>query len=159
MEVDPKLEKVIHSYLELEKNKEIGQAPNPINDEKDPMHIDKNGCINCACGEKRIPTQECRVFTTDANVSVIDRTCDECKPNVKGMCAIVCTKCKDVVAYVAPGKSDSGFVMEAGKTYHVDRCPQCDPESFKGRTVKQLTIEEYLYLTEQGKQVDMFSKE
>jgi len=101
----------------------------PVKIHTDLNSIDKSGFTICSCGKKRIGPEEIQTLVTPFS-RACDRTCDDCKKLVKGLCPIVCVGCKEVIAYLQPGKDEDGFIRERGKTYHVKDCPQCNPSRF-----------------------------
>ena len=68
------------------------------------------------------------------------------RSDMQGMCPVVCIKCREVVAWIKPGRDSDGFVTEPDKLYHIHHCPQCEPEAFIGKEVATELIEKQLFL-------------
>ena len=102
----------------------------------------------CACGEVK-PVASMRVFNT-GQVMAIDNVCRGCEHIDKGLARIVCFRCKVVVARVSPHTDPLGFKFEAGRTYHTESCPVCDPSVTNKRT---LIVEQFLYYRDRGRKL------
>lgn len=103
----------------------------------------KEGFYKCIyCGKTHVPLSELQVLDTGI-VKATNYICPECRKEFErmGVCPIVCIKCKNVVGYMSFGKTKSGFIMERGKPYHIEHCPQCtvmkDGESVEPIEFKQ----------------------
>jgi hypothetical protein len=59
-------------------------------------------------------------------VNYIDLLCGDCRKEFKGFPRLVCLGCRELVAFIKPGKEPTGFVFEPGRHYHVVSCPKCD---------------------------------
>lgn len=81
----------------------------------------------CACGKKFMPMSEIKIVKT-RYCTATDNICDACLQHVKTHSTIVCTRCKSVAARLAPHRDPSGFVFEAGKSYHTPFCPNCQQD-------------------------------
>lgn len=80
----------------------------------------------CVCG-KQVPILDCEVLNTGVFNTAND-VCKNCKDGHridKMYARIVCAKCKKVFCRVRPGTDKTGFTFVAGKSYHVEDCPQC----------------------------------
>ena len=102
----------------------------------------------CACGKVK-PTAQMQVFNTGV-VHAVDNICRGCEHLDKGLARIVCVRCRVVVARVSPHKDPIGFRFDAGRTYHTESCPVCDPSVENNRT---LIIEQFLYHRERGRKL------
>jgi hypothetical protein len=105
--------------------------------------------MDCACGKKKIQLDEVRMFDT-GYVKVCDNHCHDCLKDYKGLCPIVCIQCKKICAWLSPGQDKDGFKRVAGKAYHIDRCPECNPEHFKDRDQVTIIIEKQIYRQRKG---------
>lgn len=72
--------------------------------------------------------KDLKLVNTSKAFGIVDPVCDKCAPMFKDFAKIACIRCKQVTACL-PKHTDpkSGFKFEAGKYYHVDKCPECDP--------------------------------
>lgn len=80
----------------------------------------------CLCGKLVDITEfemlNTGLFTTHSNV------CKGCKQGHeadKKHARVVCTKCKRVFTHLKPSVDKTGFKIEAGRSYHMLGCPQC----------------------------------
>jgi hypothetical protein len=67
-------------------------------------------------------------FSTDRVTGVCDVTCRDCFRDLRGTARLVCLVCRQVVLRLVPKKMPTGFIIEAGKFYHTDKCPICAPD-------------------------------
>lgn len=105
--------------------------------------------MRCACGHVK-NIAEMQVFNTGV-VNAIDNICRGCREHPdKGLARIVCVRCRIVVARVSPHTDPIGFRFDAGRTYHTESCPVCDPSVIEKRT---LIIEQFLYHRERGRKL------
>jgi hypothetical protein len=109
------------------------------------------GKLKCACGQKAIDFGEVTKFKTGI-CDVINRTCLDCKKDLRQaeMCPIVCVGCKEVIAYLAPGDDGDGFIRQKGHVYHVEDCPNCNPERFEGKTAGSTLLEKKVFLQQKN---------
>lgn len=114
----------------------------PIKTEKDRLNED--GLIKCACDKKYISCSEARMFNTGYTV-IADTHCHDCLKDYKGLCPIVCIACKKIVAWLAPGKDGDGFTRLKGRSYHIQKCPDCIPEDFTDKDAVTVLIEKQIY--------------
>ena len=66
--------------------------------------------------------------------------CPGCLASEPGEYArIVCVRCRIVVGLAKPGRENgSGFVFEAGRAYHVERCNACAPTAGYAPVIEKL---------------------
>lgn len=60
-------------------------------------------------------------------VPYIDNVCRGCESHRKGLATIICVQCHRVAMRMPPMTDKWGFKIEAGKTYHLQFCPICEP--------------------------------
>lgn len=115
----------------------------PLRPPPRPYTFDNPELVKCGCGKFRpIETMAIR----DSGVlKYVDNVCPDCAGQDKGMARIICAGCRTVVARMAPHKDKNGFKVEAGKCYHVDQCPGCNP-----KLEKSMIIEKVIYARKLG---------
>lgn len=98
--------------------------------------IEENLDQTCVCG-KQIHIMNLESLNTGVFVTAND-VCKNCKEGHQvdqKFARIVCAKCKKVFCRIRPGTDKTGFTFVAGRSYHVQDCPQCrmhsDKKSFK----------------------------
>lgn len=74
------------------------------------------------------------------NQEFFDVLCPACERELAGTARLVCLNCRQVVCRLKPKRCDNGFVIEAGKAYHTDKCSVCSPGLIES---KFLEIEAY----------------
>lgn len=114
--------------LELYDNKLNCQSCRTIYDKHKPLKLDQIPIINTGV------------------IHATDKICKECQKLVADLCPVVCVKCKDVVSRMAPGKDKHGFETKKGKSYHIEFCPVCHPETFEDNPYYEMQlIEKTIY--------------
>lgn len=76
----------------------------------------------------RFTTWASKLFAGDdpGKQVLVDALCPRCQKEVRGMVALVCLSCREVVSRFAPWRdAKSGFVYRPDTYYHVVRCPKC----------------------------------
>jgi len=81
--------------------------------------------VNCMCGKLVDVLGNTKPYFSGI-INYTDTMCQDCLGNTTNLCRIVCLDCKSLMGFVEPGKEFSGFAYEAGKTYHISKCPKCD---------------------------------
>ncbi len=64
-------------------------------------------------------------------VPYIDNVCPGCPERAKGLATVVCVSCHKVAGRMPPFTDKHGFRVEAGRVYHIQRCPGCHPGDFR----------------------------
>ena len=82
-------------------------------------------------------------------VHALNNVCKDCEKESNKMAALVCVACKQVAGRLAPHRDQMGFVFEAGKFYHIDRCGTCAESG--GKDFKSVIIEQFLYHQKMGR--------
>lgn len=96
--------------------------------------------MKCFCGHRVAAEKLLRIPHTGIVANVVSMVCRDCpnkaREEVLKTFAIVCVGCREVVEYRVPYKEPrSGFSWEAGKCYHVPRCPSCVGRFFESSPV------------------------
>jgi hypothetical protein len=94
----------------------------------------------CAC-DKLVSVVEMRPIYTGV-INALDNVCAGCLSHAKGLSALVCRRCRKVVARVAPHKDKLGFQFVANRYYHITHCPACRVE---GEEADSTIVEQYLH--------------
>ena len=81
---------------------------------------------------------------------VLEYTCDPCLKLAEGFARVACIKCRKVFAYIKPGVDEDGFRIKPDVIYHIERCPECDPDYFRNRTVRLVLLEKQFYMQQRG---------
>jgi hypothetical protein len=108
--------------------------------------MSNGGKLTCICDKKKLLDITDVETVCTPYVKGIDRTCVECRKDVKGLCKVLCAGCKEVIAFVAPGKDEDGFVRVPGAVYHVVDCPTCNPDRFSKKEVVTIFAEKASYM-------------
>lgn len=91
--------------------------------------IDDKVTMLCACNKvvnvMEMPRRHSGV------VQYVDNVCVGCEDRAKGLCPVVCCRCHRVAGRMPPTKDKWGFKVEAGRTYHIEKCPICSPDECK----------------------------
>lgn len=80
----------------------------------------------CLCG-KQVDITVLEQLNTGVFITCND-VCKGCKEGHeadKRFARFVCAKCRRVLMRVRPGTDKTGFKLEAGKSYHLAKCPAC----------------------------------
>jgi len=104
-----------------------------------------NGEVRCACKKKIMPISDIRPVKSKF-LDGTDSTCKECLKLIQGMCPVMCASCREVVAYLEPGKDPDGFKRLADEVYHIEDCAQCNPDKFEGKEVETILVEKKAYM-------------
>lgn len=101
----------------------LSKLPPPKNQ---PLELPRKQ--QCLCGKEVditvLEQLNTGVFITCNNVC---KGCKEGHDADKRFARFVCAKCKRVLMRARPGTDKTGFRLEAGKTYHLAKCPGCTP--------------------------------
>lgn len=83
----------------------------------------------CACG-KTVPITSLEEINTGV-FKIIGDVCKGCKDGKRldaQLARVVCSRCKRVITRIKPAKDKTGFVFQAGRTYHLAECALCNPK-------------------------------
>jgi len=82
--------------------------------------------ITCACG--RLKSRSDMPHRHSGVTRYCDNICPPCQTDQTGTSILVCARCRKAVARL-PHQRDSrtGFKFQAGRHYHLDGCPTCQP--------------------------------
>ena len=146
MQVD---KKELHKLLDAISNStELTKLPPPppIMDSEEALWYHKK-LIRCKCCGEDFEADNYSVVDT-GYVKAFDGCCSDCKKGagVDNTCAVVCVQCKEVVARLEPYKDDDGFEFKKRHAYHIDACPDCNPN-----LPSSMVVEKKLYLKEKYK--------
>lgn len=99
--------------------------------------------VKCVCG-KMIPDITGLDSLNTGVILAVSDVCKNCKEGHKydaSKARLVCVKCKRVVMHINPCRDKiDGFEFKAGKSYHLEGCPQCT-----GKDGEYKIIEKFLY--------------
>ena len=137
-QLKPELQALILKFLEVTEYLPLSPAARKRNED-----LTLGKAITCPYSGKVYAANEVEVLD-NGHFKILNYLHPDLRRDLKGMCPIACIKCRDVVAWKAPGRDEEGFVMEPGKIYHIHYCPKCEPDKFKGETVTEL-IEKQLF--------------
>lgn len=136
--------------------------------EFDPYAQVVDGRVKCLCGKKFIGPEELSVIRTSVSVppmtvdvEAANTCCLECRHELEGQCPVVCMKCRQLIAYMKPGREANGFTRVKGKVYHAFRCPFCDEEMMQraidGKPEVQL-VEKMIYMKNFGPKIISYGR-
>ena len=94
--------------------------------------------VPCICG-KYMPVSDCTVAWSGYTNYVV-ALCPDHLRDLAEYARVVCPRCRMLVALLKPHKEKTGFVVERGKVYHVEKCRFCDPESEKSGIVEKIVF-------------------
>lgn len=99
----------------------------------------------CVCGaEHKLSTMSRKLFSGVVNYT--ERLCRDCGTQRAELPRIVCLGCKTLMGFMEkPSRHASGFRFEKRGTYHIEKCPKCEP----GRSATPV-LELMRYMKEQG---------
>ena len=90
--------------------------------------IDDKTTTRCACDKVvetiTMPRRHSGV------IPYLDNVCHGCEDRAKGLAPVVCVRCHRVAGRMPPAKDKYGFEIQAGRTYHIEKCPICSPADF-----------------------------
>lgn len=79
-------------------------------------------CVNC---KKAMHLSEIRKHWSGLCYA-IDSICRDCQTLFPTHALVICIRCREVVARMAPERMASGFEIEPLKCYHITSCPKCN---------------------------------
>jgi hypothetical protein len=86
------------------------------------------GTLKCLCGKNMKWADMPVVNTGHMNVfDVVCRGCPAVARDIRDLSILVCVGCRKVMGRIPPHEKKSGFRYEAGKFYHINKCPECVP--------------------------------
>ena len=103
----------------------------------------------CICGKtvdiSKLDMLNTGLFLTHGDVC---KGCKEGKHADSKHARVVCVRCKRVLMHLRPGTDKTGFKLEAGRSYHVKGCPQC--QSLTSKNDKYPLIEKVVWNRSHG---------
>lgn len=104
-------------------------APPYKNPRPETRIIDDKVTMLCACDKAvNVMTMPQR---NSGVVTYVDNVCPGCEDQAKGLCPVVCCRCRRVAGRLQPMTDKWGFKVEAGRSYHLEKCPVCSPADFQ----------------------------
>lgn len=90
------------------------------------LNADDVNYMTCLCGHRKhkgtMPQRHSGI------VPFKDTVCRGCTKAARGTATIVCSRCREVIGKIPPGKDKDGFTFVRDSVYHVVNCPNCCPE-------------------------------
>lgn len=140
LEVSPEVKTAILEFMKIARDMPLSKRGAETSD----VTI-KGGEVTCPHSKRLYDAAEIEVLQDQVG-SVRNLLHPSLRSNVKGMCPVVCIKCREVVSWLDPAKDNDGFVLDPKKLYHIHHCPQCEPKAFSGKEVVTELIEKQLFL-------------
>jgi hypothetical protein len=110
-----------------EADQELRQMVNALSSLPKVPHVPTGDeTVQCLCG-RDVPLSVLTMLDTGV-VQARNNVCADCKEGRREdrkLSRIVCVGCRAVVARMVPHKDVDGFVFEADRNYHIERCSVC----------------------------------
>jgi hypothetical protein len=132
------VQQLLHELLQILKDTPLSPRAQALRD---------GDAITCPSSGRVYDAQEVERLN-NGYFEILNTIHPDLRKDLKGLAKVACVQCREVVAFLSPGKDKDGFVIEPEKIYHIHYCPRCEPDKFRveGQAVVTELIEKTIFL-------------